>query len=263
MIEVISITFKDKGKTYFFSPNKLDLSTGDTVIVETDRGMQIGFVVGDIIEIDERKLSSALKPVLRKASKEDIKTFDRNIADSEKALQKCRDIVEKKKLNMTIIDATYTFDKKQLLFRFISDKRVDFRELAKELASIYRTRIELRQVGVRDKAREVGGLGPCGRMLCCSKFLTDFESVSINMAKEQNLALNPNKINGVCGRLLCCLKYENDNYRECRKDLPKIGKKVKIKEGEGTVVGLSVLEKKYTVEVPEKGRITVEADGKK
>lgn len=262
MIDVVSITFKDKGKAYFFSPNGLDLSNGEAVIVETDRGMQIGYVIGSIIKIEENRLNSVLKEVIRKASKEDIRVNEKNVEEAYNALQKCRELVEKKTLKMNVIDASYTFDRKQLLFRFVSDNRVDFRDLAKELAGIYRTRIELRQVGVRDKAREVGGIGQCGRCFCCSKFLTDFDSVSINMAKEQNLALNPNKINGACGRLLCCLKYEEECYRECRKDLPHIGKKVKIKEGEGTVVSLSILEGKYTVEVPDKGRFEVKVNDK-
>ena len=262
MIEVVSITFKEKGKAYFFSPNSIDLITGDSVIVETDRGMQIGFVVGDIIKIEEKKLSSALKSVIRKATEEDLKTSKKNVDDASRALEKCRNLVLKYKLNMNVIDASYTFDKKQLLFRFVSDNRIDFRDLAKELASIYKTRIELRQVGVRDKAKEIGGVGHCGRGFCCSRFLTDFDSVSINMAKDQNLALNPNKINGACGRLLCCLKFEDDCYKECRKGMPSVGKRIKTDHGEGIVVSLSILERKYTVDIPEKGRIEIKLDDK-
>ena len=156
---------------------------------------------------------------------------------------------------MQIIDASYTFDKDQLVFRFLADNRVDFRTLAKELASIYRTRIELRQIGVRDKAKEIGGIGPCGRTFCCSKFLKEFESVSINLAKHQGIALNPSKINGVCGRLLCCLKYEDECYKECGKCVPNVGKKVSTPKGEGRVVSVDILKKKYVVNVPGVGNV--------
>ena len=156
---------------------------------------------------------------------------------------------------MKIIDANYTFDREQLLFRFLADDRVDFRQLAKDLGSIFKTRIELRQVGIRDKAKEIGGIGPCGRKLCCSNFLTEFDSVSINMAKNQNLSLNPSKINGVCGRLLCCLKYENDNYTEYKKNLPDLGNKIKTKEGEGKVVSVDVFKRKYRVLLNETNEI--------
>lgn len=247
MIDVVSITFKDKGKTYYFSPNGLDLTNEMNVIVETEKGFQFGTVVGDIKKIEENKLNSALKLVIRIATKKDEEQNKKNIVDAKKAIKKCNDLIEKYKINMKIIDASYTFDRDQLIFRFISDNRIDFRELARDLASIYKTRIELRQVGVRDKAREVGGIGTCGREFCCGKFLSDFDSVSINMAKNQNIALNPTKINGVCGRLLCCLKYEDENYKECRKDLPQYGKKIKIPEGEGIVTSIDVLNGKYQV----------------
>ena len=202
MVEVVNIMFKDSNKTYYFSPNGIKLHDNDKVIVNTERGMQLATVVGEIEKIEEKKLVSKLKDVLRKATSEDIKENEKNIRDSERALEKCRELVEKNKLEMKVIDASFTFDRSQLLFRFLSDNRVDFRVLAKDLAAIYRTRIELRQVGVRDKAKEVGGIGPCGREFCCAKFLNDFDSVSINMAKNQSIALNPSKINGVCGRLL-------------------------------------------------------------
>lgn len=260
MIDVVSISFNDKGKTYFFSPNNLQLKNNLTVIVETERGLQFGKVVGDIQQIPEQKLLSPLKPVIRIASKNDYDQNKKNIKDATDALKKCKELVEKEKLNMQIIDATYTFDRSQLMFRFIADNRIDFRNLAKELASLYKTRIELRQVGVRDKAREVGGVGPCGRCFCCSKFLNNFDSVSINMAKNQGLALNPNKINGVCGRLLCCLKYEDDTYKEAKKKFPSVGAKVKIKEGEGSVVNINVLGGTYLVYIAEKGPIEVSLD---
>lgn len=247
MIKVIDVAFKDKGKPYIFSINDLELKKNITVIVKTERGLQFGKTVSDIYEVDDEKISSEIKPVIRIASKKDYDQNIKNIKEAKEAIVKCRELVEKEGLKMQIIDANYTFDKDQLVFRFLADNRVDFRNLAKELASIYKTRIELRQIGVRDKAKEVGGIGPCGRCFCCSKFLNDFDSVSINMAKNQNLALNPNKINGVCGRLLCCLKYEDDNYKECKKCLPSVGKKVKIDEGEGIVTSVNILEKKYIV----------------
>ena len=259
MANVIKVIFKEKGKAYYFDTNGLELKENLTVIVETERGLQFGKTVSNITELNDKKIVATLKPVIRVASKKDYDNNKKNIKDAEEALIKCREIVKKQGLDMQIIDASYTFDKDQLMFRFLADNRVDFRNLAKELASIYKTRIELRQIGVRDKAQEIGGIGPCGRCFCCHKFLKDFDSVSINMAKTQNLALNPNKINGVCGRLLCCLKYENDNYKECKKCLPKIGTKVETNEGEGIVVDVNILEKKYTVDIPNKGKIIVSA----
>lgn len=247
MLDVVSISFKEKTKTYYFSPNNLKLKNKLTVIVETEKGQQFGTVEGEIFKIDSKKLSSPLKRVIRIASKKDYEDNIKNINDAKKTLNKCRELIKKYNLNMQIIDAAYTFDRQQLVFRFLSDNRVDFRDLAKELASIYKTRIELRQVGVRDKAREIGGLGHCGREFCCSKVLSDFDSVSINMAKNQNIALNPNKINGVCGRLLCCLKYEDDNYRECKKDMPNVGKKVRINNIDGYVSSVDVLCGKYKI----------------
>ena len=167
--------------------------------------------------------------------------------DASKALIKCNELILQYNLDMKVIDACYTFDREQLIFRFLADERVDFRQLAKDLGALFKTRIELRQVGIRDKAKEIGGIGPCGRQLCCNNFLTEFDSVSINMAKNQNLSLNPTKINGVCGRLLCCLKYENENYNEYKKGLPEIGKKIKNDMGEGKVISVDVFKKNYTV----------------
>lgn len=258
MTKVVGISFKNKGRVYYFLPRELDLKKGSKVIVETGRGLQYGQVESDYLDIDEAKLKAPLKPVLRLATKEDEKINEKNVVDAVKALKKCRSIVEKQNLNMYIIDADFTFDREQLLFHFLADNRVDFRNLAKELASCYKTRIELRQVGVRDKAKEIGGIGPCGRQLCCSKFLSEFDSVSINMAKNQGIALNPTKINGICGRLLCCLKYEDDCYTECRKGLPKIGNKVKTEKGNGTVKSVDVLSRKYTVELENNNIIEVE-----
>ena len=170
-----------------------------------------------------------------------------NLRDVKKAMQECEKLIAKYNLNMNLVDASFTFDKEQLIYHFISESRIDFRNLAKELASIFKTRIELRQIGVRDKAKVIGGIGPCGRTLCCTNFLNNFDSVSINMAKNQNLSLNPTKINGVCGRLLCCLTYENDVYEEYRKELPNLGDKVKYEGKEGKVVELDILKKSYTI----------------
>lgn len=257
MTRVIGVKFKEKGTIYYFTPGNLKPKKGNNVIVETGRGLQFGQVESDFLDLDESKLKTPLKEIIRLATPEDEKINKKNIEDAAKALKKCRNIVEKQKLNMYIIDASFTFDREQLLFHFLSDNRVDFRNLAKELASSYKTRIELRQIGVRDKAKEVGGLGPCGRELCCSKFLTEFDAVSINMAKNQNIALNPNKINGICGRLLCCLKYEDDCYAECRKGLPKIGAKVSTDKGTGIVKSVDILSRKYTVDVEKVGLVEV------
>ena len=258
MLEVVGISFEKKGHVYYFNPNKYKLKENITVIIETERGLQFGTVVIASSKISENQLKSPLKKVVRIATKEDYKQHKKNQKEAEEALKKCRKIVEKRKMNMQIIEANYTFDRDKLVFKFLADSRVDFRDLAKELASIYKVRIELRQIGVRDKAKEVGGYGPCGRPLCCSSFLKDLDTVSINMAKNQNISLNPTKINGVCGRLLCCLKYEDENYKHCRKNLHKIGDKIETEYGEGTVIGLDILRQKYKVEVPNHGIIEVE-----
>ncbi len=253
MIKVVGVSFKEKGKVYDFLSNNLDLKNGDKVIVETDRGLQFGVVTNPYKEIKEESLVAPLCPVVRLATKDDKKTHDKNIIDAKKALVKCRSLVEKYDMNMYIIDATFTHDRNQLIFRFMADNRVDFRTLAKDLANIYKTRIELRQIGVRDRAKEIGGYGQCGCPLCCSKFMEDFDSISINMAKTQNIALNPSKINGICGRLLCCLKYENECYKECGKGLPQMNKKIKTEKGEGKVVAVDILARTYKVNIPDVG----------
>lgn len=258
MIEVVGVSLKKGGKVYYFSPNNLKLKNKENVIVKTERGLQFGIVELENTEIDSNKLKTSLSEVVRICSKKDIETNNKNIEEAKKALKKCKELVEKYELNMMILDASYTFDRSQLLFTFIADNRIDFRKLAKDLASIYKTRIELRQVGVRDKAKEIGGYGSCGRPLCCSKFLCDFDSVSINMAKNQNIALNPNKINGICGRLLCCLKYEDECYKEYSKNLPKLGKKIETEFGEGKVISVDILKQKYRVDVKDHGIVEVD-----
>lgn len=261
MNSVVGVFFKPNGRIYFFNRNGVKLNDGDKVIVETERGLQLGTVL--IGDIKNKEVLDNMANVIRLATKEDIKIFEKNVKDAQMALIKARQIAEKYNLNMNILEASYTFDRNQLLFYFLADSRVDFREMAKELASIYKTRIELRQIGVRDKAREVSGIGQCGRELCCSCFLKDsMESVTINMAKNQNIALNPNKINGQCGRLLCCLNYEDDVYTEHRRDMPNLGDEVSTENGKGKVVALDILNRSYTVNVPEGGKVEVSLKSK-
>lgn len=258
MTDVIGVNFSDSKKIYYFSLNDQKVVKKDYVIVDTEKGLQCALVVTGIISVDPEKLNSSLKPILRVATRDDIKFNEKNVIDSKEALLNARRFALQLDLNMRIISASFTFDRKQLLFNFVADERVDFRELAKKLAYIYKTRIELRQIGVRDKAKEVGGIGQCGYSLCCSKFLNDLNSVSINMAKNQNLALNPQKINGVCGRLMCCLSYENENYGEYKEGLPKVGDKVKIDDEVGKVVYLDMFARKYKVEFSDGKIVEVE-----
>lgn len=242
-MRVVGVKVNDRGKLYYFNDNGLGLKMNLTVIVNTERGLQFGKVV-EILDTDEE---NKYDDVIRIATKRDYLHHLKNLDDEKMALEKCKELVLKNKLNMSVIDASYNFDKSQLLFRFVSDERVDFRGLAKELGSKLRTRIELRQIGIRDKAKEVGGLGPCGRALCCNTFLTSFDTVSISMAKNQGLALNPAKINGVCGRLLCCLNYENEQYVEAKTGIPDVGRRVVIKNKEGKVISSDPLSGKYKV----------------
>ena len=263
MQKVVGVAFNKKGRVYNFNANNHDLNIGDTVIVETEKGYQYGHVITNIKEIDENDFNIPLKNVIRLTTKKDDQNYYKNNQDAGKALNRAREIVDELKLDMHIMDASYTFDRKQLLFNFTADDRIDFRELAKRLAAIYKTRIELRQIGVRDKAREVGGLGPCGRMLCCNTFLTDLNGVTINMAKNQMLALNPTKINGSCGRLLCCLSYEDIVYSKLRESLPDIGDMYSNENISGKVVNIDILGQKIYVE--DKDGNTVEViitDGK-
>ena len=243
----------DFGKTLYFDCNNFNLKKNLTVIVNTERGLEFGTVL-DFLDVEDGNYEK----VIRIATKKDYLQHLKNINEAKLALDRCRELAEKNGLKMVIIDATYNFDKSQLLFRFLADERIDFRNLARELGSRLKTRIELRQIGVRDKAKEIGGIGPCGRILCCTSYLTNFDTVSINMAKNQNLSLNPSKINGSCGRLLCCLTYENEVYEEYRKDLPNLGEKVKYEEKEGKVVELDILNKKYTIKTSDEEYIVVD-----
>ena len=242
-MKTVKIEFKEKGKQYIFNTNGFKLEVGDAVIVDTERGLQLGYVASLVEKEDQEERMNVLKI----ADKNDLKQNQFNIKDAQKALSKAEEIANKLNLDMKFIDSYYTFDRKQLVFQFLSDNRVDFRELAKQLAAIYKTRIELRQVGVRDKAKEVSGIGQCGRKLCCSTFLSDLDSVGIAQVKNQNLALNPTKINGLCGRLLCCLKYEDDLYSLYREDLPEVGDRVKYEGEEGTVISIDIPQRKYTM----------------
>lgn len=260
MIKVVGISFYNANRIYYFSPGSLNVKIGDNVIVETERGLQYGTAVTDILDMPKENVFLPLKDVVRIANEKDEKINNKNNKDAQKALSYAKELVEKEDLEMKLFEASYTFDRKKLIFKFIADERVDFRELAKDLASKYKTRIELRQIGVRDKAKEIGGLGPCGRPLCCTEFLTNFNSVSINMAKNQGIALNPTKINGACGRLLCCLGYEDEIYSNYKKKFPKIGEAVNINGIKGRVSELNILAGNYKVKVSDTEEVTIEVD---
>ena len=262
MIDVVVVSVPKTKNLYYLSPNSIELKKGDDVVFKTENGSFLGKVVKETYSEDKKNLDLPLDKVVRKAIDEDYEKESKNEEEAEKALKDAKRISKELDLDMNFVDACYSLDNSQLLFNFLSENRVDFRELAKKLASKYKTRIELRQVGVRDKAKKIGGLGPCGLFLCCNSFLTDFNSVSINMAKNQMLALNPTKINGICGRLLCCLGYENDIYTELKKDMPKIGMVADTPQGMGKVVSIDVFKKTYSVDLKEKGIVTFSKDEK-
>lgn len=257
MYNVVGINFFNSNRVYYFSPQNLEIKKKDKVVVETERGIQIGIANTDIIELPEEKLVLPLREVVRIATKDDLKKQQENQKLAEEALENAKKTAKKLDLNMKFIDCNFTLDRNQLIYNFIADERIDFRELAKKLAALYKTRIELRQVGVRDKAKEIGGIGPCGRFLCCSTFLNDFNSVSINMAKNQYLSLNPTKINGLCGRLLCCLKFEDELYSEMKKEFPPLGTKIKTNNIEGKVINHNLFKGTYTIECPDKTIVEV------
>ncbi|MDD6402393.1 MAG: stage 0 sporulation family protein [Lachnospiraceae bacterium] len=245
MKEVIGVRFRTNGKIYFFDPLNYLIEVGRSVIVETARGIELGKVVLGRREIDEGKMSSPVKPIIRIANEKDLKTAEENKIKSMKAYEVCLEKIAKHGLTMKLIDAEYTFDNNKVLFYFTADGRIDFRELVKDLASVFRTRIELRQIGVRDETKIVGGIGMCGRELCCNKHLSEFVPVSIKMAKEQNLSLNPTKISGVCGRLMCCLNHEQKTYEYLNDRLPNVGDVVKTVDGKkGEVISVNVLRQK-------------------
>ena len=264
-MEVVAVSVPETRKIYFLSPNNLELKRDDEVVFESENGLMVGYIKKETYDEDKNNLILPLNKVLRLTNKEDKKVISKNKKVSDEALAEAKKLNNSLELNMNFVDAYLNFDGSQLLFSFLADDRVDFRELAKKLAQKYKTRIELRQIGVRDKSKKIGGLGPCGLFLCCNSFLTDFNSVSINMAKNQMLALNPTKINGICGRLLCCLGFENDTYTELKKDFPKIGSKVETSFGEGEVVAIDLFRRNYSVDLGEKGITKIELgekDGK-
>ena len=258
MVEVVVAIVPETKIVYYLSPNSLELNIGDNIIFETDNGLFSGCILKEKYEEKEENLVLPLFNVSRIVEDEDKKKIEKNRIISEKSLRDAKKISRDLDLDMSFIYSYMNFDNSQLILSFLSDNRVDFRELAKKLAQKYKTRIELRQIGVRDKSKKIGGIGPCGLMLCCNSFLTDFNSVSINMAKNQMLALNPSKINGICGRLLCCLAYENDCYYEYKKDLPKVGDYVTTKEGKGKVIYVDIFDKKYKIETDENQIIEVQ-----
>lgn len=241
MTEVVGVRFKEVGKIYYFAPEFKKLKKGDSVIVETARGIECGEVALSNMEISEEELSHPLKPIIRLANEDDIAIVKSNKKKEAEATAVCEKKIEELGLDMKLVDVECTFDGSKLLFYFTSDGRVDFRELVKNLAYIYRTRIEMRQIGVRDESKMLGGFGICGRPFCCSQFLGDFHPVSIKMAKEQGLSLNPGKISGTCGRLMCCLKYEQDSYEHLLRVTPKVGAIVKTPDGNGTVIENNLL----------------------
>lgn len=246
-VKVTGVRFKAAGKVYYFDPGDLTIALGDKVIVETARGLEYGTVASAPMEVSDQEIVAPLKQVLRLATEEDARQYQENLDKKAEAMRLCQEKIDKHGLVMKLIDAEYTFDHSKVIFYFTADGRVDFRDLVKDLASVFRMRIELRQVGVRDEAKMMGGIGGCGRGLCCHNWLADFEPVSIKMAKVQNLSLNPTKISGICGRLMCCLKYENDVYMALRKGMPEIGERVRTPDGYAKVVDTNLL--KGTVKV--------------
>ena len=244
---IVAVSFQCAGKLFDFDATDLDLKNRDLVVVETERGKSLGTIIGAAREEDPSNCQAKLKAILRKANEHDIEMAEKNAAREEEALTFCKKRVQERKLEMKLVRAEYLFDGSKIVFYFTADGRIDFRELVRDLAQHFRTRIEMRQIGVRDEAKMVGGLGCCGRELCCSSYLRSFAPVSVKMAKAQGLALNPSKISGQCGRLLCCLGYEYDTYNELRKNLPKTGKTLNLPDGPAEVVSLNVLAQKITV----------------
>ena len=249
MAEVIGVRFKEVGKVYYFDPNHKKLKQGDTVIVETSRGIECGRVAIPNKEVPDEEIVHPLKKLIRLATKEDMRRLEENARKEKEAMKICEQKIAEHGLEMKLVDVEYTFDNSKILFYFTADGRVDFRALVKDLAAVFRTRIELRQIGVRDESKMLGGLGVCGRPFCCSSFLGEFHPVSIKMAKEQGLSLSPTKISGTCGRLMCCLKYEQDAYSDLLKHTPKVGAIVKTPLGRGLVVETNLLARTLKVKM--------------
>lgn len=257
MLKIIGVRFKSVGKIYYFDPKDYDVKMGDKVIVETARGVECGEVALVDREIDETRFTNPVKGIIRLATPNDMKTIKKNRQKEKDAFKICEQKIAAHKLKMNLIDVECTFDNNKLLFYFTAESRVDFRELVKDLAAVFRTRIELRQIGVRDEAKMLGGLGICGQPFCCSRFLGEFQPVSIKMAKEQGLSLNPTKISGTCGRLMCCLKYEQDSYEDLLKHTPKVGAIVKTAEGRGVVEEVNLLTGKLRVKMDKNDNVVV------
>ncbi|MCM3750021.1 stage 0 sporulation family protein [Paenibacillus pasadenensis] len=249
MYNVVGVRFKKAGKIYYFDPVEHPVGTDHHVIVETARGVEYGKVVVGQKQVDESDVVLPLKKVIRIASDQDAKVVEENRSAAQNAFGTCLDKIRAHGLKMKLVDVEFTFDRNKIIFYFTAEGRIDFRELVKDLASVFRTRIELRQIGVRDEAKMLGGIGPCGRVLCCSSWLGDFDPVSIKMAKDQSLSLNPTKISGLCGRLMCCLKFEHDNYESIREELPSVGKTVVTSLGEGRVTGINASSKTVYVQL--------------
>jgi cell fate regulator YaaT (PSP1 superfamily) len=247
-MNVCRIQFRKVGKKYYFNPNGIIVKDQDLVVVETVRGVEIGQVVGEMVECPT-ELEKDIKPILRIATKKDIDTFEQNRKNEVIALEKCSKLIRKNELEMKLLYCEYTLDRQKLIIYFESEERVDFRQLVKDLAEEFRVRIELRQVGSRDGAKVLGGLGPCGLIVCCNTFIEEFDNVSIKMAKNQNLSLNPQKISGTCGKLLCCIKYENEVYKELRLNMPDVNDIVRLEEGEGKVLSVDVLKRELKVKM--------------
>lgn len=252
MEKIVGIKFKNTAKVYYFSPNGVSFKKGDGVIVETARGVEYGTVVIENKEVDDSEIVQPLKPVIRKATKADKDRLKRNEEKTPEAFRLCNEKIIQHKLNMKLVGAEYTFDGSKIIFSFTAPGRIDFRDLVKDLAAVFRIRIELRQIGIRDETRLLGGIAPCGRPCCCSSCMTDFKKVSIKMAKTQGLSLNPTKISGLCGRLMCCLSYENDYYKEVFKKMPKVGGEVTSPDGKATVVSVNMLTLTVKVKMEQK-----------
>ena len=252
MINIVGVRFKNAGKIYYFDPVDFEIEENMDVVVETARGLEYGTIVVGKKEIDEESLVSPLKPIIRIATEEDTKIYKENKEKAKETFDLCLEKIKEHNLTMYLIDCEYTFDRNKLIFYFTAEGRIDFRELVKDLAAIFKTRIELRQIGVRDEAKSIGGLGPCGRSLCCSSWLGDFQPVSIKMAKDQSLSLNPTKISGICGRLFCCLKYEHDVYVEAIEKVPPVGAIVKVDRNKGKVIETNPLLEQAKIEFNDK-----------
>lgn len=259
-MDVCKVQFRKVGKKYFFNPNGIEVKDKDLVVVETVRGIEIGEIVGGLVPCNP-DIEKDIKPILRIATKKDIDTFEQNHKNEKIALEKCSNLIKKNKLEMKLLYCEYTLDRQKLIIYFESEERVDFRQLVKDLAEEFRVRIELRQVGSRDGAKVLGGLGPCGLIVCCNTFIEEFDNVSIKMAKNQNLSLNPQKISGTCGKLLCCIKYENELYKELRANLPDVNDIVRLENGEGKVLSVDVLKRELKVKMFEDEKfVTVSID---